>query len=92
MTSSSSQGGGAWHIASASMDASTKSFLTSSCDDQDGDDCVFIQSRSRVVIAFAYTVDDGVAFLPDSAFHMLYSVCIHTCIISTLSQYPQDQL
>jgi hypothetical protein len=41
MTSSSSQGGGAGHMASASMDASTKSFLTSSCDDQDGDDCVF---------------------------------------------------
>ncbi len=25
----------------ASMDASKKSFLTSTCDDQDGDDCVF---------------------------------------------------
>lgn len=39
MTSTSSQAGGAGH--NASMDASTRSFLASSCDDQDVDDCVF---------------------------------------------------
>mmetsp|Transcript_14086 Transcript_14086/g.21165 ORF Transcript_14086/g.21165 Transcript_14086/m.21165 type:complete len:249 (-) Transcript_14086:310-1056(-) len=37
----SSQGGGVGHSASFDAPSSKKSFLTSTCDDQDGDDCVF---------------------------------------------------
>mmetsp|Transcript_14085 Transcript_14085/g.21163 ORF Transcript_14085/g.21163 Transcript_14085/m.21163 type:complete len:248 (-) Transcript_14085:310-1053(-) len=41
MASPLSQGGGVGHSASFDAPSSKKSFLTSTCDDQDGDDCVF---------------------------------------------------